>query len=84
MKLQTKAIILLDVFIVAACICMGALGYRSANEGFDEALQMKAYSNVVSFLEVMEHRHPGIWQVKNGTLYKGGWWRTVARTSWTP
>ena len=71
MKLQTKAIILLDIFIVVACLCMGVLGYRSANEGFDEALQMKAYSNVVSFLEVMEHRHPGQWQVKNGKLYKG-------------
>ena len=64
MKLQTKAIILLDIFIVAACICMGILGYRSANEGFDEALQMKARSNVISFQEIMDLRHPGNWQVK--------------------
>lgn len=71
MKLQTKAIILLDIFIVAACICMGILGYRSANEGFDEALQMKARSNVISFQEIMDLRHPGNWQVKNGSLYKG-------------
>ncbi|MBQ7497612.1 MAG: methyl-accepting chemotaxis protein [Selenomonas sp.] len=71
MKLQTKAIILLDIFIVVACVCMGVLGYRSANEGFDEALQMKAYSNAVSFQEVMEHRHPGVWQVKGNELYKG-------------
>ena len=70
MKLQTKAIILLDLFIVVACICMGVLGYRSADEGFDEALQMKAYSNAVAFQEVMEHRHPGAWQVKGNELYK--------------
>ena len=71
MKLQTKAIILLDLFIVVACVCMGVLGYRSADEGFDEALQMKAYSNAVAFQEVMEHRHPGAWQVKGNELYKG-------------
>lgn len=71
MKLQTKAIILLDLFIVIACVCLGVLGYRSANKGFDEALQMKAYSNVISFLELVEHRHPGPWQAKGTDLYKG-------------
>ncbi|MCR5757149.1 MAG: methyl-accepting chemotaxis protein [Selenomonas sp.] len=71
MKMQTKAIILLDVFIVVACVCLGILGYRSADKGFDEALQMKAYSNVISFLESVEHRHPGTWQVKGTDLYKG-------------
>lgn len=71
MKLQTKAIILLNIFIVVTCLCMGFLGYRSADNGFDEALRMKAYSNVVSFLELVEHRHPGKWQIKGSELYKG-------------
>ena len=71
MKLQIKAIILLDSFIVTACICLAILGYRSADKGFDEALQMKAYSNVISFLELVEHRHPGQWQIKGNELYKG-------------
>lgn len=71
MKLQTKAIILLDICIIVACVCLGILGYRSANQGLDEALQMKADSNVDSFMEMMDLKFPGQWRVEGSALYKG-------------
>mgnify|MGYP007070310310 CR=1 FL=1 len=59
MRLQTKAVIGINVFIILSCVCMGLLGYRSAAEGFAQSLQMKAESNVKSLLEIMEYRYPG-------------------------
>lgn len=56
---------------MATCICLGILGYRSADKGFDEALQMKDHSNVISFLELVDYRYPGQWQVKGSDFYKG-------------
>lgn len=72
MKLQTKTVIGINVFIVLACVCMGILGYRSAEEGFAVSLQMKAESNVDTILEIMDYRYPGEWQVRDGSLWKGG------------
>ena len=71
MNLQTKAVILFNVFIVLVCICMGILGYRSADNGFGVSLQSKASSNVKSILEIIEFRYPGDWHIENGLLYKG-------------
>lgn len=71
MKLQTKAVIGINVFIILACICMGVLGYRNAEDGFAVSLQMKADSNVKSILEIMDFRYPGEWHVQDGILYKG-------------
>lgn len=71
MKLQLKAAIGINVFIILACLCLGVLGYSSASDGFAQALQMQAESNVRSVLEIMEYRYPGNWQVVNGILYKG-------------
>ena len=48
MKLQTKAVLAFNFFVVLICACMGVLGYRSADEGFGMSLQMKAESNVQS------------------------------------
>ena len=71
MNLQTKAVVSFNVCIILACICMGILGYRSADNGFGMSLQMKAYSNVKSIIEIMEYRYPGDWKLDNGVLYKG-------------
>lgn len=71
MKLQTKAVISVNVLIVLACICMGVLGYRSAGDGLAVSLQMKAESNVKSVLEIMDNRCPGPWSIRDGALYKG-------------
>ena len=71
MKLQTKAVLAFNFFVVLICACMGVLGYRSADEGFGVSLQMKAESNVQSILEIMEYKYPGDWRIENGLLYKG-------------
>lgn len=71
LRLQTKAVIGVNVFIVLACVCMGILGYRGAEEGFAYSLQMKADSNVKSLLELMNYRCPGDWRLEGETLYKG-------------
>ncbi len=71
MKLQTKAVLGINTFIVIACLCMGVLGYRSAAEGFAKSLQMKAESNVKSVEVIMDDRYPGAWRIENGALYKG-------------
>ena len=52
MKLQTKAVLGVNLFIVIACLCMGVLGYRSAADGFAKSLQMKADSNVKSLITI--------------------------------
>ena len=41
MKLQTKAVLGINIFIILVCLCMGILGYRSAAEGFAVSLRMK-------------------------------------------
>ena len=71
MSLQTKSVIFFNVFIALVCLCMGILGYRSADKGFGISLQMKAESNVQSILEIMEYKYPGEWAVINGELFKG-------------
>lgn len=71
MKLQMKAVIGINALIVLACICMGILGYRSADEGFGISLEMKAESNVKSVLEILDFRYPGEWRLLDGELYKG-------------
>ena len=71
MKLQMKAVIGVNVFIAFACLCMGIIGFYSAEEGFALSLEMKADSNVKSMLEIMEFRYPGKWHVQDGALYKG-------------
>ena len=71
MKLQTKAVIAFNFFVVLICICMGFLGYKSAKNGLDTALQRTARSNINLIIEVMEYHYPGDWKILNGQLYKG-------------
>ena len=71
MKLQTKAVLLLNVFVIVACLCMDFLGYYSADQSFAVSLQRKVSSNVKSIIEIMENKYPGDWHIENGLLYKG-------------
>ena len=66
-----KMVILVNAFIAFVCLCMGILGYRSADEGFGVSLQMKAESNVQSILEIMEYKYPVELKTENNELYKG-------------
>ena len=71
MKLQAKAVIAFNAFIILVCICMGVLGYISAEDGFNISLQRGVRSGVNSIVEIMEYRHPGEWQLVDNELYKG-------------
>ena len=57
--------------IILACIFMGILGYKSANDGFSKALDMKAEGDVNALLEIINYRYAGDWNIKDGALYKG-------------
>ncbi|MCR5757447.1 MAG: methyl-accepting chemotaxis protein [Selenomonas sp.] len=71
MKLQTKAVLGINLFIVIACLCVGMIGYYNAMEGFCKSLQMKADSSVNLIQELMEERYPGDWHLENNLLFKG-------------
>ncbi len=71
MKLQTKAVIAFNLFIVLVCVCMGGLGYISAEDGFNISLQKGVRSSLNSIVEILEYRHPGDWKLVDNNLYKG-------------
>ncbi len=48
MKLQTKAVLGVNLFIVIACLCMGVLGYRSAADGFAKSFSKSKVQRILS------------------------------------
>ncbi len=71
MGLKPKAILTINSMVILVCICMGVLGYISANNGFTKALEMKAESDVQALMEIVNYRYPGDWKLEGGILYKG-------------
>lgn len=71
MSLRAKTMVAISVIILITCVAMGLLGYKSASDGFAKSLEMKAHSNVLSVLEIMEYKYPGTWRQEGGALYKG-------------
>ncbi len=71
MNLQRKAILFFDLVLLVSCLILSVLGYRSANEGFQIALQEKAHSDIRQSQEILNLSYPGNWQIENGVLYKG-------------
>ncbi|MBQ7628710.1 MAG: methyl-accepting chemotaxis protein [Selenomonadaceae bacterium] len=71
MKLQAKAVIGFNIAIIFVCICMGALGYATAENGLEISLQRNARSNINAIIELLANRYPGDWELKSGELYKG-------------
>ena len=71
MGLKLKSTIAVNLAIIFACVCMGILGYISANDGFKKALEMKAESDVKALNEIINARYAGEWQIVDGALYKG-------------
>ena len=71
MTLQKKAVLYFNCAIIAACVLIGILGYRSAANGFAVSLQMKALSNVKSVVEIMNEKYPGDWHITSNQIYKG-------------
>ena len=71
MGLKAKSAVAINLAIIFACVCMGILGYISANDGFKKALEMKAESDVKSLNEILNYRYAGDWNLRGGILYKG-------------
>ena len=71
MGLKAKSAVAINLAIIFACVCMGILGYMSANDGFKKALEMKAESDVKSLNEILNYRYAGDWNLRDGILYKG-------------
>ena len=66
MNLQKKSILFFDVMLLIVCIFLGVLGYRSANHGFEIALEDKAKSDIRQTLEILELSYPGEWVAVGG------------------
>ena len=71
MKLQAKAVIAFNFCIIFVCICMGALGYTTAENGLNVSLQRNARSNINAIIEMINLKYPEDWEIKDGELYKG-------------
>ena len=71
MKLQAKAVITFNFCIIFVCICMGALGYTTAENGLNVSLQRNARSNINAIIEMINLKYPEDWEIKDGELYKG-------------
>ena len=73
MKIQTKAVLFVNVCIVAACAVMALLSWHNANDSFDESLQLQTSSNVKILKSGVESRFGGDWHVENGQLFRGAY-----------
>ena len=71
MGLKKKVIISVNAAIILVCICMGVVAYINANSGFNKALEMKASSDVQALSEIIDYRHAGDWNLRDGVLFKG-------------
>ena len=71
MGLRTKSVLFFDICVIVVCVCTALIGWKSANSGFDSALQSQARSSAQLLEENMNALYPGEWHVEDGKLYKG-------------
>ena len=71
MGLRTKSVLFFDICVIVVCVCTALIGWKSANSGFDSALQSQARSSAQLLAENMNALYPGEWHVEDGKLYKG-------------
>ena len=71
MGLKTKSILVVNAVVIIACLAMGIVSYLRAEEGFIQALQMKASSDVKSLSEILNNRYYGDWNLRGELLFKG-------------
>ncbi len=71
MKLRQKAILAFNVVVIIVCVCIGVLSYRSANNGFQVALENKATNDLNQVLEIVDKTYAGNWAYRDGAIYKG-------------
>lgn len=71
MKLQKKTILFLDAVLLLVCFILGVIGYRSANQGFEIALEDKAEADMRQTREILDLAYPGPWDIREDGIYKG-------------
>jgi len=71
MTLQKKTMLFFDVVLLIACLILGIMGYRSANQGFEVALVNKANADMRQTKAILDLAYPGPWQIREDGLYKG-------------
>ena len=71
MNLQKKSILFFNGLTLLVCILLGLLGYISANNGFEVALEDKANADMRQSKAFLDLKYEGDWTIKNDTLYKG-------------
>ena len=71
MGLKTKSILAVNAVVIIACLAMGIVSYLRSEEGFIQALQMKASSDVKSLSEILNNRYYGDWNLRGELLFKG-------------
>ncbi len=71
MGLKGRVVLAVNALVIISCVIMGILGYKSAQSGFSQALEMKADADVKSLSELLNYRYEGDWNLRDGYLYKG-------------
>ena len=71
MNLQKKTILFLDAVLLLVCLILGLIGYHSANQGFEIALEDKAEADMRQTREILDLAYPGPWDIRKDGLYKG-------------
>ena len=71
MNLQKKTILFLDAVLLLVCFILGVIGYRSANQGFEIALEDKAEADMRQTREILDLAYPGPWDIREDGIYKG-------------
>ncbi|MBQ7516778.1 MAG: methyl-accepting chemotaxis protein [Schwartzia sp.] len=71
MHLRQKAVLGFNLMLLIACLLVGFISYRNANEGFDTALGMKARHDLDQVMAILDARFPGPWAIKDGAIFKG-------------
>ena len=71
MNLQKKSILFFNGLTIIVCLLLGLLGYHSANNGFEVALEDNANADMRQSKAFLDLKYVGDWTIKDGALYKG-------------
>ncbi|SFT33294.1 Methyl-accepting chemotaxis protein [Selenomonas sp. GACV-9] len=71
MDLKKKTVLFLNVCIAFACLCVGILAYKNADDAFSAVYIGKVSDDAKHLSMLLDKQFPGKWQIKDGRLYKG-------------
>lgn len=71
MNLQKKSILFFNMMLLISCLILGIMGYRSANHGFEIALEEKARADMRQVREILDLAYPGEWWTDEAGIHKG-------------